>query len=258
MFLAWWQQRQRKKLVAAPTPPQWKEILSANVAVVDRLSPQEQSRLYEFLKIFIAERHWEGCRGFTITEEVRVTVAAQAGILVLGFPLEYFDRVSSILVYPDNYVAQQRTMLSGGIIMEGPSAREGETWYRGPVVLSWPDVLVGGRGAERGNLVYHEFAHQLDMLNGSDVDGVPPMSNADSARWAEVLERQYESLVQCCRVGYSPVLDCYGTTNKAEFFAVTTEAFFVRPRELLTHHAELYQIFRAWYKQDPLLRESSL
>ena len=175
---------------------------------------------------------------------------------MLGFPGQYFNKVRSILVYPDAYVAPHATITKGGVVLEGDSAREGEAWYRGPVILSWSDALTGGRGESgRDNLVFHEFAHQLDMQNGRHVDGMPPLESAElSRRWSAVLAEHYHELVRDCQRGRHTLLDCYGATNIGEFFAVATETFFQRPRTLQERHPELYDIFRHFYRQDPAAR----
>jgi Mlc titration factor MtfA (ptsG expression regulator) len=256
VFFTWFQHRRRRQLLELPVSSDWLDILHRNVVVFANLTSTEQAKLLDFIRIFIAEKNWEGCKGFSITDEVRVTIAAQAAMLVLGFEDEYFDRVTSILVYPDSYVAHERTLLSAGVIMEGPSYREGEAWYRGPIVLAWPEVLAGGRHEGSGNLVYHEFAHQLDMLNGSHADGVPLITSNEAAdQWIRVMHAHYETLVHDCQKhGHSPIIDCYGATNKAEFFAVVTEAFFVRSVALRNRYPELYEMFRQWYRQDPATR----
>lgn len=204
----------------------------------------------------MGEKKWEGCGGLTITEEIKVTVAAQLSILVLGFQQQYFDNVLTILVYPDVYVAPGKTMTGAGVVVEGKSAREGEAWYRGPVILSWADVLSSGRGQRRGhNLVLHEFAHQLDMMNGRDADGVPRMESPDQAtRWITTLKAEYERLCHGCRHRGRPIIDCYGTTNLAEFFAVATELFFECPREFRYRHGQLFSLFREYFRQDPSRR----
>jgi Mlc titration factor MtfA (ptsG expression regulator) len=144
------------------------------------------------------------------------------------------------------------------VVLEGRSAREGEAWHRGPVILSWPDVLTDARGASGGhNLVLHEFAHQLDMLNGGHADGVPPLTSAaQDQRWVGLMEREYQRLRREVAAGERTLLDPYGTKNQAEFFAVLTEAFFELPRELRGAHSELYEILREFYRQEPHLRQS--
>jgi Mlc titration factor MtfA (ptsG expression regulator) len=144
-------------------------------------------------------------------------------------------------------------------VEEGDSARLGEAWYRGPVILAWSDVLVEGRGERTGrNVTLHEFAHQLDMLNGRDADGTPPLETGDQdRRWLEVLERRYRELVEQCRDGSRMVLDRYGATNRAEFFAVATELFFERPDLMKRELDDLYGLFREYYRQDPASREGA-
>jgi Mlc titration factor MtfA (ptsG expression regulator) len=254
MFWNWWKRRRRQRILAESFPDAWLVILQANVRQCKQLSSGQTSKLRRLLQVLVAEKNWEGCGGLQMTDEVRVTVAAQIALLVLGFePPQYFDRVQSILVYPDAYVARDRTITNGGLVLEGDSAREGEAWYRGPVVLSWEDVLAAGQGRSRGeNLVFHEFAHQLDMLNGRVADGVPPLEDsAQVARWTKVTAEHYEQLIRDCRRGRPAVLDCYGTTNPAEFFAVATEAFFGRSEALHDRHPELYAILRDYYRRNP-------
>jgi Mlc titration factor MtfA (ptsG expression regulator) len=154
------------------------------------------------------------------------------------------------------YVAPDRKVIGGGVVVEGRVGREGEAWSRGPVVLSWPGVLQGGRRElGTGNLVLHEFAHQLDMHNGDIVDGTPPLGNrAEYDRWQQVIQREYRRLVHDCERGAATLLDCYGTTDIGEFFAVATECFFQQPREMQQRHAELYEILSGFYRQDPAAR----
>jgi Mlc titration factor MtfA (ptsG expression regulator) len=168
--------------------------------------------------------------------------------------------VKSILVYPDAYVAPGKTITKGGVVLEGESAREGEAWYRGPVVLSWADVLDGGRLQSGGdNLVFHEFAHQLDMLNGRVIDGTPILeTRIQYERWTEVINEHYERLVHDCRRGRPTLLDCYGATSVGEFFAVATEAFFEQATALERRYPDLYTVLRDYYRQDPAERERLL
>jgi MtfA peptidase len=258
MFFHWWTQRRRRKLLAAPFPEAWREVLRRNVAVWARLSVDERRRGEDYLRVFIPEKNWEGCNGLVVTAEMQVTIAAGVARLTLGLEGEFFEQVQTILVYPDVYVARDQVQAAPGVVLEGHSAREGEAWHRGPVILSWPDVLADARGESGGhNLVLHEFAHQLDMLNGGHADGVPPLTSAaQDQRWTTVVEREYERLCQNAAARHWTLLDPYGTKNKAEFFAVVTEAFFELPRELRAAHPELYEIFREFYQQDPDLRES--
>ena len=254
MIFSWWTRRRRAKRQARPFPSQWRQILKANVAVYDRLSEDEHRTLERRMQVFLAEKNWEGVGGLTLTEEMQVTVAGLACYMVLGIPNEFFDRVLSILIYPEAYIAPEKKTLPTGIVVEGGQARMGEAWYRGPVILSWEDVLAGGREETYGsNLVFHEFAHQLDMQNGRSIDGTPPLPSRELARrWPAVMEREYQQLREDCQGYIEPVMSCYGTTNRAEFFAVATEAFFCEPAALSSRHPELYDVLRQYYRQDPL------
>ena len=258
MFAFWPKQRRRTNLLEQPFPDSWEPIVQQNVYHFHRFTDEQRDKVRRDLRIYVAEKNWEGCGGLEINDEIKVTIAAQMAILVLGFKEQYFDAVRSILVYPDAYMAKGQHLMEGGLVVEGPSAREGEAWYRGPVILSWADVLESGRGASRGhNLVFHEFAHQLDMLNGRVADGLPPLESSDDmARWEALATTTHNQLRQACSEGYRMVFDCYGATNMAEFFAVATETFFENPREFEEHHPELYGLFTRYYRQDPLSWDS--
>lgn len=258
MFFQWFTERRRRAILAEPFPEQWQAVLWRNVRHYARLTPSEQAKMRDVSRILVAEKNWEGCGGLAISDEIKVTVAAEAALLVLGFEDEYFDMVQSILVYPDAYVAHGHEFAAGGFVVEGESDREGEAWYRGPVILSWHDVLAAARCRAGGeNLVLHEFAHQLDMQNGRVADGVPPMESAEQyRRWQEVLDAEYAHLVSECERGRRTLLDCYAATSPAEFFAVATECFFERPRKMAQRHPELYESLRGYYRQDPAARET--
>jgi hypothetical protein len=253
MLLQWLRRRRRARISAEPFPAAWSRVLAENCFHYQDLSQSQQARLRTLVQIFVAEKNWEGCRGFEITDTVKVTTAAQACLLVLGLDEVYFDNVLSILMYPNSYVANNVEITRAGVMMEGGQPRLGEAWWRGPVILSWSDVLAGGRCETPGhNLVIHEFAHQLDMMNGHLVDGTPPMETKEQFQlWIDVLEPEYRKLVEDCRRGHRGLIDCYGATNVAEFFAVLTEAFFERPASLDRHHPEVYAILQRYFRLDP-------
>ena len=256
MFFSWLRRRRRRALLRGPFPDAWLETIRRNVHQYAGLAETEQATLRDTVRVLVAEKNWEGCGGLTMDDEIKVTVAAQASLLLLGLEDEYFDAVQSILVYPDAYVAPGHTLTKGGVVLEGDSHREGEAWYRGPVILSWADTLAGGRRRGGGNnLVLHEFAHQLDMQNGRVVDGTPPLSSqTEYDRWQQVLHAEYRRLEHDCRHGRPTLLDCYGVENLGEFFAVSTECFFEQPRAMQRVHPELYDILRGFYRQDPSTR----
>ncbi|MGB4712304.1 MAG: M90 family metallopeptidase [Fuerstiella sp.] len=254
MLFRWLKNRRRAKILAKTYPVAWDRIIAENVVHVQQLNDVQQTRLRRLVQVFVAEKNWEGCGGLVLTDEIRVTIAAQACLLVVGLPQDtYFDHVLSILVYPNAYVAEGTQITRAGVVMDKGQARLGEAWWRGPVILSWPETLSGGRMETPGsNLVLHEFAHQLDMMNGRFCDGMPVLeTSADIDRWISVLGPEYDSLVEACGRGHHGFLDCYGATNPAEFFAVLTETFFERPHSLKNHHPEVYDVVRSFYRLDP-------
>ena len=221
-----------------------------------RLTADEQAHLQRDIRVFVAEKHWEGVHGLELTDAVRVRIAAHACYLILGLDLSCYDRTMSILVYPDSYSVPEQFAIRGGGVIKGRTHRLGEHWYRGPIILSWPDVLAAGRdGALTRNLVYHEFAHELDSLNGRSADGTPILDSPELARrWRPVMSRTYQRLCNDCRFGRPTLLDCYGTQNRAEFFAVATETFFQQPIPTQRREPELYAILSTYYCQDPAAR----
>jgi len=254
MIFNWLRKRKREGILAEEFPPQWLPFLQRNVAHYRYLTNAEQARIRDDLRIFVAEKNWEGCGGLEMTDEVKVTIAAQAMLLVLGMEHNYFDRVHSILVYPHGYSARVNDAASN-VIVDPEQGRLGEAHYRGPVILSWSEVLEDGRHPHFGkNLVYHEFSHQLDMLDGV-VNGTPPLKDdAQRKRWHDVMTEEYEKLIEASAHGRATLLDQYGTTNEAEFFAVATECFFDRPMPMAHRHPRLYELLREYYRQDPAAR----
>jgi Mlc titration factor MtfA (ptsG expression regulator) len=246
----WLAARRRKRLLAEPFPVEWLAILERNVASYSRLGADEQARLRDLLRALVAEKRWEGCGGLALTDEIKVTIAAQAALLLLGIEPDSFRRVQSIIVYPSGYRAPLHRGAPGLVTERAP--RAGEAHYHGPVVLAWDAALRGGRDALGGrNTVLHEFAHQLDFLDGW-ADGQPWLAGrASPRRWRDVIKAELERRRRAAQAGTPDVLDDYAATNVAEFFAVSTECFFGRPVELLARHPELYELLQSYYRQDP-------
>jgi Mlc titration factor MtfA (ptsG expression regulator) len=242
--------RRRARLLREPFPDAWLEVLHRNVAAYGRLTPAEQQRLRDDLRVLIAERKWEGCAGLVLTDEIKVTVAAQACVLLLGIEHDYFSRVPSILVYPSAFEARGP---HGGL--EGGVPALGQAWYRGPVLLAWDEALRDGRHDREGrNVVHHEFAHQLDFLGEWPDRSGRPWSRSRLQRWRRVMREEYEALVEASEQGRATLLDQYGATAPTEFFAVATECFFSRPEALEGRHPRLYEVLRDYYGQDPAAR----
>ncbi|HZZ79071.1 MAG TPA: M90 family metallopeptidase [Gemmataceae bacterium] len=251
MLFRWWKNRRRRKILAEPFPAAWQAALVRKVGHYHVLSDAERDRLRRAVQIMIAEKTWEGCRGLELTDEMRVTIAALMAILILGFDDFYFDNVETILVYPDEYRVRQESGLGPATIVED-SERLGEAQYRGPVLLAWNDVEEHASfPGYAENLVFHEFAHKLDLLNGA-FDGTPNLQSDElAARWARVMNVEWRRLQRAERAHRHTLLDPYGASDPAEFFAVTTECFFDAPHDMREVYPELYELFRDYYRQDP-------
>ena len=245
--------RKRERLRASPFPDDWRRTIERNVPIVLRLPPADRQELYGHVQVFLAEKHFEGAGSLELTDEIRVTIAAQACLLLLHRDTDYYPLLTSIIVYPSTYVVPEEHSLGGGIWEEGEHDLLGHTSRSlSALVLAWDSTLHGARDMRDGeNVVLHEFAHQLDFEQG-DVNGTPALdSNQSYASWARVLGAEYDALRRASDEGRPSVLDEYGAENPAEFFAVATEAFFERPIALRAKHAALYEELRAFYQQDP-------
>ncbi len=239
----------RKKLQASPPPPSWISILEKTLPMVGRLSAEQRAELFSKMQLFLADKKFEGCGGQEITEEIKVTIAAQACMLLLGRKTKDYPRLQTILVYPHTYKGGQKGLFGGD---NGDTARLGESWSSGVVVLAWDSVKSGARNFEDGhNVTFHEFAHQLDQEDGA-ADGAPILPEPSAyATWAHVFNHEYDALVDLTQRGKKDIIDRYGATNPAEFFAVATETFFEKPRQLKEKHPELFEELQYYYKVDP-------
>jgi Mlc titration factor MtfA (ptsG expression regulator) len=215
------------------------------------MGSKERDKLLRWVAEFCEQKNWEGCKGLQLTDAMKFLIAGNAGLLVLGWEETFlFPDVQSVLVYPDHFVAPHRTSIGSGLHLESQTALEGQAWHRGPVIISWSDVVEPNRGTPH-NLVVHEFAHQLDMFNGGNADGMPPLPEANERRWNKVNRRAMEQLQHMCSTGQYSVLDCYGCEHPAEFFAVSSEAYFEAPDELSAEFPELFEQLTMFYRSDP-------
>ncbi|MFA6186244.1 MAG: M90 family metallopeptidase [Phycisphaerae bacterium] len=248
IFKKWRRKRLSQKLFPVP----WLQIIEENVAFCKSLPDEDKKELLRHILIFISEKHFEGCGGLKITDEIRVTIAAQACILLLHRKTDYYPGLSSIFVYPQAYVAPMTEHLPGGVVAEGFDVRLGESWHRGSVVLSWDDVRRGASDIHDGhNVVFHEFAHQLDDSCARG-DNTPAFRDHSSyTAWARILQKDFEKFRYDVELNRRTFLNEYGATNPAEFFAVATEYFFEKPRELKKLYPELYRELKFFYQQDP-------
>ncbi|MEM8680966.1 MAG: M90 family metallopeptidase [Pseudomonadota bacterium] len=241
--------RRRNRIKQTPWPAEWDEILARNNAYFPKLSSAEQDKLRAAAQIMIAEKNWEAHQGQVISDEVQVTIAGTAALLLLGVDDFYFDTVRTIIIFP----RPMRRQSQDGMIVGREHHNSGEAWQSGQIVFSWRDVLRDARHHFSGyNVVIHEFAHSLDGLDG-EMGGDLMFGDAQTTKqWDEVSLAEYESLRTSARHRQPTLLDHYGATNRAEFFAVSSETFFERPGMLQQRHPELFKLLKEYYQLDPL------
>lgn len=253
-MLGFLKERQRSRIKARPFPGEWLKIIKHNVAFFFRLPARDQAELLAHIQVFLADKNFEGCAGQDMTDEVRVTIAAQACLLLLHRKTDYFPRLLTILVYPSSYLADEQRPVTADIWEEGKHARSGETGRTmGSMVLAWEAVKSGAADPADGkNVVLHEFAHQLDYENFA-ADGTPALATRQQQlAWREVMRTEFASLRAAEATGIPTLIDTYGATNAAEFFAVSVEAFFERPTMLRSQHPRLYSELKNYFRQDPV------
>jgi hypothetical protein len=254
----WLTERRRTKLLETPFPEAWEDILDANVKAYSYLDDAERKHLRDLTQVFIDEKTWEPCGGVEeITDEMRVTIAGSACLLIMGRDHDLMNEVESILVYPSAIVLPERPQ---GFFNGSPQIVGGERTVAlgvahargGPVVLAWDSVLSGAANAKDGNnVVIHEIAHKIDFLDG-DADGTPPLETAEDRReWARVCNEAFLAH----KSGEEHFLRKYAQTNEAEFFAVATEVFFEKPKQMLHELPELYGLLARFYNLDLAARD---
>ena len=269
----WLTERKRQRIRARPFPAEWRDILKRRVPYVRTMPADLQLQLKAHIQVFLAEKAFIGCDGLEIDDDIRVTVAAQACLLILNRPSFYYPELRQILVYPNSFVVKREHTDGAGIKHSGRQVLSGESWSNGQVVLSWHDTLEGAAVPDDGNnVVIHEFAHQLDQEKGA-ANGAPLLARrAHYHRWSQVLNDEYRALQARIRFRHEPVryagiegtgqtqehapqeplFSDYGATDPAEFFAVISEVFFERPARMAQEHSALYQELARFYRLDPL------
>ncbi|MCE2976139.1 MAG: zinc-dependent peptidase [Pseudanabaena sp. CoA8_M7] len=247
-----WVKWQRDRLMAKPVPRHWLNIIESNLAIYHSLEIHQQKQLQGYVQVFLKEKQFIGCMGLQVTEEMRVTIAAIACLLLFGDRKTYFPNLRSILIYPHAYIVNEIVMRDHYIVEERLVARLGESWTQDQIILSWEQIQQDLRNWQDGhNVILHEFAHQHDQEYGS-AEGVPILPRTlDYALWAKVMTTDYLQLCDQVERQHKTIIDSYGATNPAEFFAVVTETFFEKPKQLYQHHSSLYELLQRYYQLDP-------
>ena len=241
----------KQRLLNKAFPQQWRDILMERLPVYTVLQEQERHKLEQLIHLFLDDKEFYGCAGLEVTDVMKVCIAAEACLLLLGQSGPIYPKLQSILVYPTGFLAKRDLHQEDGTVVAGEHHLLGESWGNGRVILSWDDVEQGARDFTDGhNVVLHEFAHQLDSASGS-ANGAPPLRSNSYQTWAKVFSDNFEDLQTRVLHGRPTVMDGYGATNPAEFFAVATETFFEKPDQLLKKRPELFQELQQYYRLDP-------
>ncbi|MDY0045638.1 MAG: zinc-dependent peptidase [Syntrophales bacterium] len=245
-------EKRRRRIQSAPFPDAWEKILARNVSLYRRVPPILKEGLRNNIKLFLAEKRFEGCGGLAITDEIRLTIAGQACLLQMNKPFKNFPGLTAILVYPGMYLVSGKTYIGGGAFLEGEELRAGESWTRGVVILAWDQVKKESfRSIGSKNVVLHEFAHQLDQEDGI-ANGAPILSTRFLYKsWAATFEKEYRKLIKETALQREYLFNEYGASNPAEFFAVATETFYKKPLEMKAGAPSLYKELKEYYCVDP-------
>ena len=248
----WWQQRfLRRHRIPLHL---WESCLSKSELLL-RLDANERHRLRELASHFLHEKRIVGEQGLTLTDEMRILIAAQACLLILNLDLSFFAGWHEVIVYPAGFVVAHKLHDEAGVVHEDERGLNGEAWQQGPVILSWHDARPGAHPHGDGsNVILHEFAHKLDMLNGA-ANGLPPLHASMSRQcWTDTLSSAYADLCLRLDKGMDVSIDPYAAENPAEFFAVLSETFFEQPKNLYNTYPAAYELFMQFYRQDPVKR----
>jgi Mlc titration factor MtfA (ptsG expression regulator) len=241
----------RRRIARRPFPAAWRDILRRRVPLLRELPAAQQLRLKKHIQVLLAEVPFVGCAGLVIDDEKRVTIAAQAALLLLGRGGS-FGNLREVLVYPGHFVVPRSEAGAGGVVHEGRDVLAGQSWQRGQVILAWDAARDGAADPHDGaNVVVHEFAHQLDQDRGA-ANGAPYVGRgAVQQAWARVMNAEFDALQARLARAEPGLIDAYGATSPAEFFAVSSELFFEQPAALATERPALYEQLRRCYRLDP-------
>ena len=243
----------RKSITSKPFPKAWRLILKQRFPYFQSMPTDLQLQLKKHIQVFIEEKEFVGCDDFVITDEVKVTIAAQACLLLLNRKTDYYPKLKQILVYPYAFIVSKQQTDAAGVQHANRNVLLGESWENGKVILSWRNAAEGAADPFDGqNVVIHEFAHQLDQENGQ-ANGAPTLRHiTDYPSWSATLHQEFLQLQHCAQQHIPSLFNYYGATNPAEFFAVISETFFERPYEFNQKHHKLYQELSQFYQLDPI------
>jgi Mlc titration factor MtfA (ptsG expression regulator) len=228
---------------------EWSSLLEHH-PILKGFSPGELERLRELVSVFLRVKRFEAAKGIVLAEHMKAVIAVQACLPVLNLGLEWYSNWKTVVVVPEHFAGKARSVDPAGVVHEWEDLRIGESWTRGPVVLSWADVERSG-WADGFNVVIHEATHRLDQLDGA-MNGRPALhSEMSPEEWQQVFTAAYLRLGQRLGRGRSGSVSDYALTNPSEFFAVVSEMFFERPHALLREYPHVHRLLREFYRQEP-------
>ena len=244
----------RKEIRENEFPKRWEKRIESQWPLYHRLPDLLKQNLQERIKLFLSEKQFIGCNGFEVSEDHKLFIAAQACLLIINKPFDYFDKLQTLLIYPSAFIVEHNQLLANGTITENRNINTGEAWETGKIVLSWDDAFSGMIDITDGhNVVFHEFAHLLDHTNGS-ANGAPLLQHASNYdQWSQTFSIAFNRLQHSINNGHQNVFDPYGATNPGEFFAVASELFFEKSKLFQQHEPELHQQLVKFYAVDPAL-----
>lgn len=245
----WWQGRIIRQ--SQFTEAQWQNAFQ-HLSLLDRLTSIEKIKLKRLAILFLHTKSLESVGELEITPLMQLYIALQACLPILNLGLHWYRGWVSVVIYPSTFLHDRNEIDEYGVVHQGTSFLSGEAWQRGPVILSW-DGSVHRGGSLGRNVIIHEFAHKLDMLNGK-ANGFPPLHNGISAQhWTHVFNESYADFNRRLEEGEPVPIDSYAATSPGEFFAVFSEVFFEKPTIMKHHYPDVYQLLVLFYRQDPLV-----
>jgi MtfA peptidase len=249
----YWRRHQRSRIMARPFPAPWRDILKRRLPYFRLLPADLQLQLKKHIQVFVAEKQFIGCDNLTVSDEMRVTIAAQACLLLLNRRDYYYPKLKQILLYPSAFVVSANQVDASGVMHDQRRVLSGESWGLGKVILSWADAQDGASNPSDGrNVVIHEFAHQLDQEKGIATGAPLLQRSSDYQQWSGVMAEEFDRLQWQAQQGQRGLFDHYGATNPAEFFAVISEVFFEQPGAMSQLHPRLYAQLSQFYRLNPL------
>lgn len=241
-----WHTKKRLKDFTYTAFPTHYELMLKEFTPYQHLSQEELKRFQAKFLFFLDDKIFNGVGELEVTEEMKVMIAAEACLMITNLSGGVYEGLKNIYVLEDAFIPRDNP-INAATGLPTHSARLGEAWKKGPIVLSWRSITQGS------SVVFHEFSHHLDQQDGS-FDGTPKLGKSGNYdKWAEVLGKEFLKLRETVKRHRHTVIDTYGATNEAEFFAVVTELFFTQPRKLEDNHPELFQIFKKYFKLNPKL-----